>query len=256
MAAEAGSPAEGHVRGEPDWPRIPGDARVYAIGDIHGRADLLAGMMRRIDADRNTAPPVRDTILVFVGDYVDRGPDSAGVIDQLLALQRDTTIRTHLLKGNHEAMLNDFLADDAAFLQWAANGGLATLESYGIDVAAMSGDDPEQLRQATLAAVPDAHLSLLRNLEVTVTIGDYLFVHAGVRPGLPLERQSEHDLIWIREPFLGYDGDLGNFVVHGHTPVPEPEIRANRIDIDTLAWRSGKLTALVLEGAARRFLQT
>ncbi len=256
MATDAGSGVTWpHHEGERAF-CIPDGVRVYAIGDIHGRADLLADMMQRIANDRNAAAPMDETVLVFVGDYIDRGPDSAGVIDQLLALQRDETYRTHFLKGNHEAMLLDFLAGDAALLQWAANGGIATLESYDIDVAAMGDDDPEQLRQTTLAAIPDAHLSLLRNLETSVAIGDYAFVHAGLRPGLPLEAQSEQDLIWIRAPFLDHDGDFGKFVVHGHTPVSEPDIRANRMDIDTLAWRSGTLTALVLEGAERRFLQT
>lgn len=256
MATDAGSGVTRPNHGDGNAFRIPDGVRVYAIGDIHGRADLLADMMQRIGNDRNAAAPVDETVLVFVGDYIDRGPDSAGVIDQLLALQRDGTYRTHLLKGNHEAMLLDFLADGPALLQWAANGGIATLESYDIDMASMGDEEPEQLRQATLAAIPDAHLTLLRNLDISVVVGDYAFVHAGLRPGLPLAAQSEQDLIWIRAPFLDYDGDFGKLVVHGHTPVSEPDIRANRIDIDTLAWRSGTLTALVLEGSQHRFLQT
>ncbi len=237
-------------------PRVPDDVRVYAIGDIHGRADLLDDMMQRITGDSNAALPVRETILVFLGDYVDRGPDSAGVLDRLIALRRNDRFTTHLLKGNHEAMFLDFLADQSAFFRWAANGGVTTLESYDIDVAAVPEESPERLRDVALANIPAAHMGLLRSLETSLVIGDYLFVHAGVRPGVRLDAQLERDLIWIREPFLDFEGDLGKVVVHGHTPVPEPDIRGNRIDIDTLAWRSGTLTALVLEGADRRVLQT
>jgi len=256
MASETGrdqhqAPADSLIT-----PRVPNDTRVYAIGDIHGRADLLADMMTRIGRDSSAAPPVRETILVFVGDYVDRGPDSAGVIDQLLKLTRGDSYTTHLLKGNHEVMFLDFLAEPAAFFQWAMNGGVSTLESYDLDTAAVPDNNPERLRHLALDAIPDAHLKLLRGLKSSVMIGDYMFVHAGVRPGVPLDAQLERDLIWIREPFLDYEGDFGKFVVHGHTPVSEPDIRANRIDIDTLAWRSGTLTALVLEGGSRRFLQT
>ncbi len=236
--------------------RVPEGTRVYAVGDIHGRADLLADMSQRIAADRAAAPPVRRTMLVFVGDYVDRGADSAGVIDQLLRLRANPDYETHLLKGNHEVMFLDFLDDPAAFFQWAANGGVPTLASYDIDAEAMRDQLPVALRDTAVSAIPDAHLELLRGLESMVVIGDYLFAHAGIRPGVPIEAQAEHDLIWIREPFLDHEGDLGKVVVHGHTPVPEPEIRSNRVNIDTLAWRSGRLTALVLEGGSRRFLQT
>lgn len=256
MASETGSENGDGAQAGPKTPRVPDDIRVYAIGDIHGRADLLSEMMQRITRDSNAAPPVRETILVFVGDYVDRGADSAGVIDQLVALKGGDRFKTHLLKGNHEVMFLDFLAEPSAFFQWAANGGVTTLESYDIDVAAVPEDSPERLRHMALETIPDEHLKLLRSLETSVIIGDYMFAHAGVRPGVPLDAQLERDLIWIREPFLDYQGDLGKVVIHGHTPVPEPEIRANRIDIDTLAWRSGMLTALVLEGANRRFLQT
>lgn len=239
--------------------RVPDGLRVYAIGDIHGRADLLLRMLHLIEADGNAAAPVRETVLVFIGDYVDRGPDSAGVIDTLLSLKRDRRYTCYLLKGNHEVMFMDFLDDPAVFLHWAINGGVETLESYGIDVGAITGglEGAETLGRAARASIPDAHLALLANLETWVTLGDYLFVHAGVRPGVPLEAQADEDLIWIREPFLDYEGDFGKVVVHGHTPVRNgPEVRTNRIDIDTLAWRSGTLTALVLEGASRRFLQT
>ncbi len=256
MASETGAVRASGPQQQPDGPRVPDNVRVYAIGDIHGRADLLGNMMQRIFDDSNAAAPARDTILVFVGDYIDRGPDSAGVLDQLIELKNDERFTTYLLKGNHEVMFLDFLAEPSMFFQWAINGGVTTLESYGIDVVAARDESPQRLRQITLAAVPDSHLVLLRNLENSRTIGDYMFAHAGVRPGVPLDAQQEEDLIWIREPFLDFEGDFGKTIIHGHTPVPEPDIRANRIDIDTLAWRSGVLTALVLEGAQRRFLQT
>lgn len=239
--------------------RVPDGLRVYAVGDIHGRADLLARMLHLIADDSNGAEPVSETVLVFIGDYVDRGPDSAGVLDQLLSMRREGRYTCRFLKGNHEAMFMDFLSDPTAFLAWAVNGGVETLESYGIDVGpiAEGPGGAEALGRAARAAVPEAHINLLNKLETHVSLGDYLFVHAGIRPGVPLEAQAERDLIWIREPFLDYEGDLGKVVVHGHTPVRDgPEVRANRIDIDTLAWRSGTLTALVLEGESRRFLQT
>lgn len=238
--------------------RVDDDMRVYAIGDIHGRADLLRRMMHLIERDSNDASPVRETVLVFIGDYVDRGPDSAGVIDLLLQVSSDSDYRTHALKGNHEVMFLEFLSDPTALFQWAANGGAETLESYGIDVdaAAHRPDGAEKLRRTALSVIPDDHLAFLSQLEIAVQIGDYVFVHAGIRPGVPLEEQDEHDMIWIREPFLDHSGDFGKVVVHGHTPVREPEIKSNRIDIDTLAWRSGQLTALVLENGAMRFLST
>jgi len=242
----------------PTRARVPDDIRIYAVGDIHGRADLLARMLHLIAEDSNAAEPVTETVLVFIGDYVDRGPDSAGVLDELVRLKRDDRYTCRLLKGNHEVMFMDFLSDPSAFLPWAMNGGVETLESYGIDIGqdAERPGGAEALGRAALAAIPETHLALLANLETWVSLGDYLFVHAGIRPGAPLHAQQEEDLIWIREPFLDHEGDFGKVVVHGHTPVREPEVRANRIDIDTLAWRSGTLTALVLEGESRRLLQT
>lgn len=258
MASEPPLTSPNSSTGEMVSARVPDGVRIYAVGDIHGRADLLVRMLHLIEADGNAAMAVRETMLVFIGDYVDRGPDSAGVIDKLLSLKRDSRYTCHLLKGNHEVMFMDFLEDPAAFLHWAVNGGVETLESYGVDVAAIAEGEggADALGQAAIAAIPDAHLALLANLETWVTVGDYLFVHAGIRPGVPLEAQVDQDLIWIREPFLDYEGDFGKVVVHGHTPVRAPEVRANRIDIDTLAWRSDTLTALVVEGNSRRFLQT
>jgi len=256
MADQTGGQTDQAQSPSTKWPRVPDNIRVYAIGDLHGRADLMAEMLQRIAADSSTATQVNETVLVFLGDYIDRGPDSAGVIDQALRLMNEARYTTHLLKGNHEVMLLDFLDDADRFFHWAANGGVETLESYGVDVDAMRNETPERLRQTALAAIPDAHLTLFRGLKTSVAIGDYLCVHAGVRPGIALDAQAEHDLIWIREPFLDHEGDFGRYVVHGHTPVSEPDIRTNRMDIDTLAWRSGTLTTVVLEGASRRFLQT
>jgi len=236
--------------------RVPHDMRIYAIGDVHGRADLFDDMMQLISRDSNAASSVHQTIVVCLGDYVDRGPDSSGVIDRLLKAKARSDFRTFFLKGNHEVMFLDFLAGTTPFFHWAANGGVATLQSYDIDMSETRNESPERLRQTALAAIPQSHLTLLRGLDNAVIIGDYLFVHAGIRPGVPLDAQSESDLVWIREPFLDHGGDFGKIVVHGHTPVPRPETLANRIAIDTFAWRSGRLTALVLEGGSRRFLQT
>jgi len=258
MQGQTPTEAENHPSGHGATARVDDDMRVYAIGDIHGRSDLLRHMMQLIDRDSNAASPVRQTVLVFIGDYVDRGPDSAGVIDLLLQVTSDPGYTTYALKGNHEVMFLEFLSNPTALFQWAANGGAETLESYGIDVdaAAHSSDGAEKLRRTALSVIPDEHLAFLSQLETAVQIGDYLFVHAGVRPGVPLEAQDEHDMIWIREPFLDHSGGFGKVVVHGHTPVREPEVKTNRIDIDTLAWRSGQLTALVLENGSMRFLST
>lgn len=230
---------------------------VYAVGDIHGRADLLADLLARIAEDAGRSPVAEKRTLVFLGDYVDRGSDSRGVVDTLISgLPRGFDAR--FLKGNHEAILLDFLEDASKLPQWRANGADATLRSYGVDVAGLdrSGAPADAWRQAFIAALPDAHRRFYQNLELVAVCGDYLFVHAGVRPGVHLEAQDPEDLIWIRGPFLASDAPFGKVVVHGHTPGAEPELRANRIGIDTGAYFTNRLTALRLEGGSRRFLHT
>ncbi|MGV1014375.1 MAG: metallophosphoesterase family protein [Methyloceanibacter sp.] len=235
---------------------LPPGQIVYAIGDIHGRSDLLASLLRQIEADARGSPDKQKT-LVFVGDYVDRGPDSRRVVDLLLnSLPRGFNAR--FLKGNHEAMLLDFLTEPGRLDQWLLNGGAATMASYGVDIDALeqARARPGTWRDAFAAVLPEAHLDFFKQLELSLSLGDYLFVHAGVRPEVPLEAQTEIDLVWIRAPFLDWTGPFGKMVVHGHTPGKAPVIRANRIGIDTGACFSNRLTALRLEGESQKFLQT
>jgi serine/threonine protein phosphatase 1 len=225
---------------------LPPGMRVYAVGDVHGCDDKLAAMHRLIAADARARPVPRVT-LVHLGDYVDRGPDSAAVLDRLLGHSPLPGAEVVNLLGNHEAMMLDACAADAAeeaMPFWLDNGGAQTLRSYGA-----AAEDPD-----AWDAVPEDHLEMLRQLPLQHRAGDYLFVHAGVRPGIPLERQDPFDLIWIREPFLSFEGDLPQVVVHGHTPASQPAIRAHRIGIDTGACFGGSLTCLVLEGQRLRFL--
>jgi serine/threonine protein phosphatase 1 len=234
-------------------PRVPEGARIYAIGDIHGRADLLTEVMELIAADLQRQMP-ETAATVLLGDYVDRGPDSKGVLDVLAADQFPTVIMP--LMGNHEAMLLSFLADPGTGL-WAKNGGVETVHSYGVDARPFRGGRAlEETARALREAMPAEHVQFLRSLRISYSIGDYFFCHAGVRPGVPLEQQAEHDLLWIREAFLSNEKSYGKVVVHGHTPGMEPEIHPNRINIDTGAYVSGRLTCLVLEGSTQRFLST
>lgn len=236
--------------------RVPEGSVVYAVGDIHGRSDLLDRLHGLIRADAQRRAAAR-RVVVYLGDYVDRGPDSRGVIDRLAAASPDG-FETVCLMGNHEAVLQDFLEDPRAGPLWMRFGGRATLESYGICDLPV-GDDPEAFAAAQAALrerMPPLHRAWLAALRPCHVEGDYVFVHAGVRPGVPLDRQSLHDMLWIRDEFLNADADFGKVVVHGHTPVPRPVVRWNRIGIDTGAYASGVLTALVLEGSSRAFLQT
>jgi serine/threonine protein phosphatase 1 len=226
-------------------PRTPDDLRIYAVGDIHGRADLLAQLFSCIDADA-TAYPAPRSIEVFVGDYIDRGPQTREVLDMLVA--RSRVRRLICLKGNHETYIPDFLRNPVILDQWRLFGGLETLVSYGV----MPSINPDQQEQRELAAalsdaLPASHWKFLANLKSSFTCGDYFFCHAGVRPGVPLSQQHEQDLLWIREDFLLHEEGFGKIVVHGHTPVAAPDVRPNRINIDTGAYATGKLTCLVLE---------
>lgn len=240
-----------------DHPALPDGQLLYAVGDIHGRRDLMRSLLQLIEEDAHVRSRAARRTLVFLGDYLDRGPDSRGVVADLLA-HPPQGFDTHFLKGNHEAILLDFLADPFRLDHWLMNGGRATMDSYGVDTRALAeaGARPETWRQAFAAALPEAHLRFLRTLKLSVTFGDYLFVHAGVRPGVPLAAQSEDDLVWIRRPFLDHTGSFGKVVVHGHTPEALPVIRPNRIGIDTGAVFSDRLTALRLEARAQAFLHT
>lgn len=234
--------------------RVPEGLCVYAIGDMHGRADLFDILVEKIRADA-ARRACRRRILVCLGDYVDRGPESRGLIARLAAGPPEG-FELRCLKGNHEAVMLAFLEDPEVFGHWIALGGDATLKSYGIDIVRdAGGGGGGRIRAALCAALPESHVRFLQELELWTRIGNYLFVHAGLRPGLPPQRQSEDDLIWIREPFLNYDGDFGGVVVvHGHTPRHDPEVSHNRINIDTGAFMTGRLTCLVLESDRRDFL--
>ena len=233
---------------------LPVGLRVYAVGDIHGRLDLLDALHDLIEKDSRDGP--NDRILIYVGDYIDRGPDSKGVIDRLLAPPLDGFSTRHL-RGNHDQSLLDFLDDPMHFRLWKDYGARETLQSYGVspprfdkpDAFATARDELEQ-------ALPAAHLNFLNGLKLSTEVGDYFFAHAGVRPGLPLAKQAPDDLMWIREEFLYSNSDFGKVVVHGHTPSPEPQKRHNRIGIDTGAYATGRLTCVVLEGQECRFLST
>ena len=230
---------------------MPDGVRVYAIGDIHGRVDLLDGLLKRIEA-HIAAKPIRHSIEVFLGDYIDRGPASQSVLERLVAR---SSYRSVFLKGNHETFMIDFIKSPHILEDWQRLGGLETLMSYGI----MPTINANAVAQAQIAAdfdrvLPDSHRQFLGHLRLSFTCGDFFFVHAGVRPGIPLEKQRDEDLLWIRQEFLFCENDFGKVVVHGHTPVPNPDIRPNRINIDTGGFATGRLTCLILEGDTIDFI--
>ena len=248
-------PSEPTVGGHPA--RVPPGVCVYAIGDIHGRADLLEVLHRRIAADADQLTPGTDKLVLYVGDYVDRGLESRQVLDLLLRRPLPDFHAVYLL-GNHDAWLLSFLIDAKIGSTWLRYGGDATLHSYGVRVRP-AVDEPryyEELQAELRERLPRRHVEFLEELELSYETGDYLFVHAGVRPNQPLDRQTADDLLWIREPFLSSRRDLGKVVVHGHTVEAEPAVRANRIGIDTGACWTGCLTCLVLEEGRYRFLNT
>ncbi|MEX0644907.1 MAG: metallophosphoesterase family protein, partial [Parvularculaceae bacterium] len=229
----------------------PEGLRLYAIGDIHGCADHLDSLLDKIAAEERASGPAQ---LIFLGDYVDRGPDSRGVIDRLLEIRRSRP-QTIFLKGNHEAVFLDFLADPYEARDWLDWGGADTLASYGVEGAARAPDD---LADEMKSRLPADHLGFLEGLELMRAFGDYLFVHAGVRPGVPLAKQEERDLLWIRGEFHNAPPELrpDKIVVHGHHPMRKPLDAGWRIAVDTGACFGGKLTAVVLEGVSRRFLSS
>jgi Calcineurin-like phosphoesterase len=221
------------------------NSRLYVIGDIHGRLDLLNRLIDAIhrDADQFGGK----TLTVTLGDYVDRGPDSRGVIERLMANPFPGEFIG--LKGNHEALLAKFLEDPFTGSQWRHLGGLETLQSFGLPVGKLMLNRDYDLAASQLrtALLPE-HLKFLASLKTSLTVGLFFLCHAGIRPGVPLKRQREEDLLWIRDDFLHCEDDFGKIVVHGHTPVERPEFLSNRINIDTGAFITNKLTCLAVDG--------
>jgi serine/threonine protein phosphatase 1 len=244
-----------HLAGPPAC--VPHGRRVYAVGDIHGRADLLMRLLDDLRADARQGEYEGRPILVFLGDYVDRGFQSKDVINVLLS-NMVSPFETYFLKGNHEQAMLQFLSDPAIGPRWAEYGGAETLVSYGVQPprTRTSLDEWTQASNGLQEALPAEHLRFLKNLDLSVRIGDYVFVHAGVRPGVPLDQQREQDLLWIREDFLSDRRVLGAVIVHGHTPIQKPYRDGRRIGLDTGAYLSGKLTAARFEHDSVEFIMT
>jgi len=229
--------------------------RAYAVEDIHGRLDLLDQLLAEIHAQL-ARRPAHKVLLVFVGDLIDRGPNSAEVIERLRTYRRDG-VRTMFLLGNHEEVLLRILGGEAELItKWRWFGGAECLKSYGVDPSQLTGRSEQEALEIVRNAIPKEHKEFLETFVDTCRFGDYLFVHAGIRPGVEIDQQRQTDLRWIREPFLLYDTYHGFVVVHGHTISPEVELMPNRIGIDTGAYRTGVLTALAIEGSRTWFLQT
>ncbi|HEY3917053.1 MAG TPA: metallophosphoesterase family protein [Stellaceae bacterium] len=243
-------------RAEPARRAAPADSRIYAVGDIHGSLVPLR-LLRDAIRDHAAAHPIERKCLIYLGDYVDRGFDSRAVLD-LLINEPLAGFEHVYLKGNHEDGMLRFLADGSNALFWVAYGGIATMFSYGVKPPDPATDDAEvrRARQELAEKLPSAHLDFLTHLQRYRIEGDYLFVHAGIRPGVPLEEQREEDLLWIRDDFLHSQQEFGKLVVHGHSITRQPDIQFNRIGIDTGAFASGTLTCLVLEGTKQDLIST
>ncbi|HUQ13116.1 MAG TPA: metallophosphoesterase family protein [Novosphingobium sp.] len=235
----------------PQRAAIPVGQRVYAVGDIHGRLDLFEALIAKIDADDARRGPAETTV-ILLGDLVDRGPDSRGVIAAARSWASRRAVR--MLKGNHEEMFLKSFSSLETLRHFLRYGGKETLLSYPIDPRAYQDMSLEALQARLPALIPAEDVALMEAMEDVIAIGDYLFVHAGIRPGVALDEQRRSDLRWIREPFIDHEGDHGVMVVHGHTITSEVEELPNRIGIDTGAFMSGRLTALGLEGTDRWYL--
>jgi serine/threonine protein phosphatase 1 len=235
-------------------PSLSAGLRIYAVGDIHGRLDLLDELISRTKADIALRPTTRP-LYVFVGDYIDRGASSRQTIDRLI--EHGERTESVFLKGNHELIALKCLSDRNLFDQWMRLGGLETLVSYGIAPENLrNGTSVAALQAAFHDALPQAHFRFFRRLKTSFTCGDFFFVHAGVRPGIELAQQKESDLLWIREEFLNSSQDFGKIIVHGHTPTREIEVEQNRINIDTGAFATGNLTCLVIEESSLSVIGT
>ena len=235
-------------------PSLPAELRIYAIGDIHGRLDLLNELLARISSDIALRPTVKP-LYVFLGDYIDRGSASRETIDRLI--EHGKTHESIFLKGNHELIAIKCLSDRGLFDQWLRLGGLETLVSYGVPAETLAnGKQIAELQSAFHGALPQAHFRFFRDLKNSFECGDFFFAHAGVKPNVELSRQKENDLLWIRGEFLTSKDDFGKIIVHGHTPAREIEVGPNRINIDTGAFATGCLSCLVLEGVELSVIDT
>jgi len=235
-------------------PIIGPGKRVFAIGDIHGRRDLLDALLERILLHIETAP-LADNILVFLGDYIDRGPASRAVIERLCGLKQESDCQTVFLRGNHDQAAPEFLNNPSHYGAWRGYGAAETLLSYGVMPPRFENEvDFARARDDFAHKFPQHHFEFLSCLKYFHVEDDYFFVHAGVRPGIALADQQPEDLMWIRESFLAHRGRFEKMIVHGHTPAPMPVTLANRICVDTGAHATGRLTALVLEGESQSFL--
>jgi serine/threonine protein phosphatase 1 len=238
-----------------ELPELPPGERIYAIGDIHGRLDLLDDLLIQIGADDRARGPAVTTLL-FLGDLVDRGPDSAGVVERVRKLAT-SEVNVRVLMGNHEEVFLAAVQGDLPALRFCCRiGGRETIISYGIGQEEYERLDYAELGERLAELVPADHVEFLAGFEDVIVAGGYAFVHAGLRPGVPIADQRQKDMRWIRDPFLDHDGAFDFFVVHGHTIREEIDERPNRIGIDTGAYVTGKLTALGLEGTERWVLQT
>lgn len=240
----------------PTNPSVPDDVTVWAIGDIHGRLDLLKPLVDAILSD-GELQPVSRRVVIFLGDYIDRGPDSRGVIQYLMALPRDRGVEWRFLKGNHEETLLDFLADPTVGAQWCEYGGDATLRSYDLGLPQLrhKAEAWTHLSVDLNHKMTPAERSFLESLELSIEIGHYFFSHAGARPGRALSQQAPEDLMWIRRTFLDSPVEFERIVVHGHTPSLQVHCDHRRLGIDTKAYQSGVLSALRLSGRERTLIQ-
>ncbi len=243
----------GASKPKPEAPCLPPGLRAYAVGDIHGCSHLLMSLIEAIESD--IAEGEKDGVqsqVILLGDLVDRGPDSAGVVE--LARKWKKLRDINILCGNHEEMFLASFTHKDTLRHFLRHGGRETLYSYGIDRKVLTRANIAEVQAMMEAHVPAKHRKFIESFEDLVQLGDYLFVHAGIEPGVPLHDQQRHTLRWIREPFLSYGRSHGLVVVHGHTITDEVVDAGNRIGIDTGAYASGRLTALVLEGTSRRYL--
>lgn len=231
---------------------VPAGERYYVVGDIHGRLDLFEALIAAIEAQEAVLSPA-DTTMVLLGDLVDRGPDSAGVIDRAMAWAAARRVRC--IAGNHEEMFLRSFDDVGTLRHFLRYGGRETILSYGLDQGRYEGFDLQELQDVMRDLVPAHHRAFLEGLEDIIVAGDYLFVHAGVDPDRSIEEQKTGDLRWIRERFLDSDKAFSHVVIHGHTIFDDVDDAGTRIGIDTGAYATGRLTALVLEGAEKHCLQ-